>query len=150
MLPIGMHSVCLWSQYVCMYSIMMLLAYTSCSTYDRNRKLDTHKLKILLAATWACEKFTTYVCSRENYSPETNHKPLIPLLSHTHLNSLPAKVVWIWLGLMRFAMTFYKSWEVAIQLKQMLFNNLPWNTQLMMMNWHKWKKLSSCYFYITC
>ena len=35
--------------------------------------------KETLASTWACEKFPTYVLGK-NFTIETEHKPLVPLL----------------------------------------------------------------------
>ena len=44
--------------------------------------------KEALAATWACEKFSTYVLGMK-FLIETDHKPLVPLLGTKHLDSLP-------------------------------------------------------------
>ena len=57
--------------------------------------------KEALAATWACEKFATYIQGK-TITLETDHKPLVPLLSHKHLDSLPPRVVRFRLRLMRF------------------------------------------------
>ena len=60
--------------------------------------------KEALAATWACEKFATYIQGKI-ITLETDHKPLVPLLSHKHLDSLPPRVVRFRLRLMRFDYT---------------------------------------------
>ena len=54
-----------------------------------------------LAATWACEKFSTYIQGKNN-TLEMDHKPVVPLLSHQHLVKLPPRVLQFCLRLMRF------------------------------------------------
>ena len=54
-----------------------------------------------MAATWACEKFATYI-QGNTITLETDHKPLVPLLSHQHLDKLPPRVLRFRLRLMRF------------------------------------------------
>ena len=44
--------------------------------------------KEALAVTWACEKFTDYILGWK-FEIESNHKPLIPLLSNKQLDSMP-------------------------------------------------------------
>ena len=44
--------------------------------------------KEALAATWACEKFATYI-QGNTITLEMDHKPVVPLLSHQHLDKLP-------------------------------------------------------------
>ena len=39
--------------------------------------------KEALAATWACEKFATYM-QGNTITLEMDHKPVVPLLSHQH------------------------------------------------------------------
>ena len=57
--------------------------------------------KEALAVTWASEKFSDYVLGRR-FQMETDHKPLIPLLSTKHLDSLPPRVLRFRLRLARF------------------------------------------------
>ena len=57
--------------------------------------------KEALAATWACEKFASYI-QGITIALETDHKPLVPLLSHKYLDSLPPRVLRFCLRLMRF------------------------------------------------
>jgi len=45
--------------------------------------------KEILAATWATEKFTLYLLDK-HFLIETDHKPLIPLLSSKSLDSFPS------------------------------------------------------------
>ena len=57
--------------------------------------------KEALAATWACEKFATYI-QGNTITLEMDHKPVVPLLSHQHLDKLPPRVLRFCLQLMRF------------------------------------------------
>ena len=50
---------------------------------------------------WACEKFSGYILGKRVHL-ETDHKPLVPLLSKTHLDRLPPRVLRFRLRLMRF------------------------------------------------
>lgn len=60
--------------------------------------------KEALAATWACEKFADYVTGLE-FSLETDHRPLVPLLSTTDLSRMPARILRFRLRMMRFSPT---------------------------------------------
>jgi len=57
--------------------------------------------KEALAATWACEKLVDYLLGAK-FTVETDHKPLVPLLNTTHLNSLPPRVLRFRLRMNRF------------------------------------------------
>ena len=48
--------------------------------------------KEALAIVWACEKFSSYVLGKQILL-ETNHKPLVPLMSYKHLDNLPPWVL---------------------------------------------------------
>jgi len=48
--------------------------------------------KEVLATTWACDKFAPYILGKEIHI-ETDHKPLVPLLSKKHLDSMPPRVL---------------------------------------------------------
>ena len=52
-----------------------------------------------LAATWACKKFSDYVIGKRLHL-ETNHKPLVPLLSSKQLDNIPPRIVRFRLQLM--------------------------------------------------
>ena len=58
--------------------------------------------KEALAATWACEKFADYV-SGLTFTLETDHKPLVPLLSTTDLSRMPPRILRFRLRMMRFS-----------------------------------------------
>ena len=76
------------------------VAYASRSMTDTESRYAQIE-KEALAATWACEKFATYIQGK-TITLETDHKPLVPLLSHKPLDSLPPRVVRFRLRLMRF------------------------------------------------
>ena len=48
--------------------------------------------KEALAATWACEKFSDYIIGL-NFTIETDHKPLVPLLGKKSLSDLPPRIL---------------------------------------------------------
>ena len=57
--------------------------------------------KEALAVTWACEKFSDYILGR-SFHIESDHKPLIPILSTKHLDQLPPRVLRFRLRLAKF------------------------------------------------
>ena len=57
--------------------------------------------KEALAITWACEKFSQYILGK-SILLETDHKPLVPLMTYKHLDNLPPRVLRFRLRLMRF------------------------------------------------
>ena len=57
--------------------------------------------KEALALTWACERFSDYLIGK-HFVIETDHKPLVPLLSTTPLNSVPPRVLRFRLRLLRY------------------------------------------------
>ena len=62
--------------------------------------------KEVLATVWACEKFAAYLVGGM-FSIETDHKPLVPLLSSKHLDCLPPRVLRFRLRLDRFDYTIH-------------------------------------------
>ena len=57
--------------------------------------------KEALAVTWASEKFQDFVLGKE-FTIETDHKPLVPLLNSKNLDNLPPRVLRFRLRLARF------------------------------------------------
>ena len=60
--------------------------------------------KEALALTWSCEKFSSYILGKL-VQLETDHKPLVPILGHKSLDSLPPRV----LRLLRFQYSMHFS-----------------------------------------
>ena len=67
------------------------VAYASRSLTETERRYAQIE-KEALAATWSCEKFRDYVLGKQ-FEIETDHKPLVPLLSNKRLDSLPPRVL---------------------------------------------------------
>ena len=57
--------------------------YASRSLSDTERQYEQIE-KEALTVTWACSKFANYILGRH----ETDHKPLVPILSTKHLDDL--------------------------------------------------------------
>ena len=79
------------------------VAYAFRSTTDTEKRYAQIE-KDALAATWACEKFSDYVPG-QNFHTETDHKPLVPLLTTKHLDSLFPRIVRFRLRLARYDYT---------------------------------------------
>ena len=84
-----------------------------------SRSLKDHELryavieKEALAATWACEKFEEYVLGLQ-FTIETDHKPLVPLLTNKELAKLPPRIQRFRLKMMRYAPKGHTcSWKAA-------------------------------------
>ena len=76
------------------------VSYPSRSLSDTEKRYAVIE-KEALAATWACEKFSDYILGT-SLTLETDHRPLVPLLSSTDLSKLPARVLRFRLRLMRY------------------------------------------------
>ncbi len=59
--------------------------------------------KEALASTWACERFAEFLIGKD-FHIETDHKPLVPLLSSKRLDELPPRLR-LRMRLMRFSYT---------------------------------------------
>ncbi len=70
------------------------------STEQRYAQIE----KEALAITWACERFSDYLIGAD-FHVETDHKPLVPLLSTKLLDELPLRVQRFRMRLMRFTFT---------------------------------------------
>ena len=77
------------------------IAYASRSLTDTEKRYAVIE-KEALASTWACEKFSDYVLGLK-FILETDHRPLVPLLSSTELSKMPTRVLRFRLRLMRYA-----------------------------------------------
>ena len=60
--------------------------------------------KEALALTWACDRMSQYVLGSK-FELETDHKPLVPLLSTKSLEELPVRIQRFRLRLMRYQYT---------------------------------------------
>lgn len=67
------------------------VAYASQAMTETERHY-TQIEKEALAVTWACDKFQSYLLGL-NFTIETDHKPLVPLLSMKSLNALPPHII---------------------------------------------------------
>ncbi|XP_048586619.1 uncharacterized protein K02A2.6-like [Nematostella vectensis] len=67
------------------------IAFASRSLNDTEKRYAVIE-KVALAATWACEKFSDYILGTP-FTLETDHRPLVPLLSSTDLSKLPPRVL---------------------------------------------------------
>ena len=67
------------------------VAYASRALSETERRYAQIE-KEALAITWSCEKFSDYILGR-HFEIETDHKPLVPLMSSKHLNDLPPRVL---------------------------------------------------------
>ena len=76
------------------------MAYASRSMSETERRYAQIE-KEALAVTWACKKFANFVLGC-HFEIETDHKPLVPLLSTKHLDNLPPRVLRFRLRLARF------------------------------------------------
>ena len=76
------------------------VAYASRSMTSTERRYAQIE-KEALAITWACEKFSNYILGCR-FQIESDHKPLIPLLSTKQLDNLPPRVLRFRLRLARF------------------------------------------------
>ena len=76
------------------------IAYASKSMSETEKRYSQIE-KEALALVWACEKFADYIIGK-HIQIETDHKPLVPLLGTTQLDSLPPRVLRFQLRLTRF------------------------------------------------
>ena len=79
------------------------IAFISRSLSDTERRYAQIE-KEALAVTWASERFQDYLIGL-HYTIETDHKPLVPLLSSKNLEELPIRVQRFRLRLKRFSYT---------------------------------------------
>ena len=79
------------------------VAYASRSMSETQQRYAQIE-KEALAVTWACKKFNDYILGRD-FHIETDHKPLVPLLSSKQLDRLPPRVLRFRLRLARYSYT---------------------------------------------
>ena len=73
----------------------------ACRAMSEAEKRYAQIEKEALATTWACERFSNYLLGR-HFHVETDHKPLVPLLSSKHLDDLPPRILRFCLRLARY------------------------------------------------
>ena len=81
-------------------SLWQPVAYASRALTDTEKRYAQIE-KEALAVTWSCERFSSYIIGK-HVQIETDHKPLVPLLSGKPLENLPPRVVRFRLRMMRF------------------------------------------------
>ena len=79
------------------------IAFISRSLSDTEKRYAQIE-KEALAVTWTSERFQDYLIGL-HYTIETDHKPLVPLLSSKNLEELPIRIQCFCLRLMRFSYT---------------------------------------------
>ena len=79
------------------------VCYASRSLSDTEQRYAVIE-KEALAATWACEKFRDFVTGLD-FELQTDHKPLVPLLSSKDLSQMPPRILRFRMRMMRFAPT---------------------------------------------
>ena len=70
---------------------LRLIAFISQSLSDTEKRYAQIE-KEALAVTWASERFKDYLIGL-HYTLETDHKPLVPLLSSKNLEDLPIRIM---------------------------------------------------------
>ena len=81
-------------------SLWQPVAYTSRALTDTEKRYAQIQ-KEALAVTWSCKRFSSYI-NGKHVQIDTDHKPLVPLLSCKPLENLPPRVVRFRLRMMRF------------------------------------------------
>ena len=81
------------------------MAFASRSMSETERRYAQIE-KETLAVTWACDRFSDYILGRP-FEIETDHKPLVPILSSKSLDNLPPRVLRFRLRLARFEYTIH-------------------------------------------
>ena len=75
--------------------------YISRSLTDTEQKYAVIE-KEAITTTWACERFSDYILGLQ-FTVETDHKPLVPLLTTTELYKMPPRIQRFRLRLMRYS-----------------------------------------------
>ena len=83
------------------------VAYASCSMSETEKRYSQIE-KEALAVTWACDKFANYIIGI-HIIIETDHKPLLSLLSTKHLEDLPPRIMRFRLRLARISYSIIHS-----------------------------------------
>ena len=85
------------------------VAYASRSMTSTEQRY-TQIEKEALATAWACEKFADYILGKD-FTIETDHKPLVPLLGSRCLHDMPFRIQKFRIRLMRYLPDSTRSWK---------------------------------------